>query len=260
VLIFSRRRRGVLILAMTALVLVTATGCFRYRGAAVIDETGTVSGSVIVAYSPDLIRAASELDGDPVADMRAFLEGNAAAVSTGQAVVRPYDADGLTGFETTFTDVATTDYLSLLRHEEQGGDTPDVLFELDRRDGDYVFSAELEPPKPGQMTLPAEAFEDAEITLSLTFPGPVSETNGEVSGTTVTWRPELPAPPPLEAVGKVAPETQKQEPAAGSSAAPAAATGDGGPGTGVLLGVGAAVVLLAAAAVAAVRWRRVRKE
>lgn len=231
------------------LVLVTATGCFRYRSAAVIDESGMVSGSVIVGYSPDLIRAAAELDADPIADLRTFLEGNAAAVSTGDAVVRPYDADGLTGFETTFTDVATTDYLTLLHHEEQSGDTPDVLFALDRRDGAYVFSAELEPPKPGQLTPPAEALEAAEITLSLTFPGPVTETNGEVSGTTVTWHPELPAPPRLEAVGQAAPEART----------PVATTSERGPGTGVVLAAGAAVVLIAAGAVAALRWRRVRR-
>jgi hypothetical protein len=118
-----------------------------------------------------------------------------------------------------------------------------------------VFSAELEPPKPGQMTLPAEAFESVEITLSLTFPGPVSETNGEVSGTTVTWHPELPAPPRLEAVGRAAPEAQTAAPVADTSAT----TGDSGPGMGVVLAVCASVVLLAAAAVAALRWRRVRK-
>jgi hypothetical protein len=256
---------------VTVLVLFTVTGCFRYRSAAVIDETGTVSGSVIIGYSPDLIRMGEELNGpqsDPVADLRRFLEAGAASVSAGTAVVRPYVVDGFTGFETTFTDVATTDYLNLLRYEEQSGDSPDVLFQLDRRDGDYVFSAELEPARPDQMALPAKVFESVEITLSLTFPGPVSQANGEVSGNTVTWHPRLPDAPRLEAVGRATADTSVRT---GDSSATRLAEGDvteagattsddGGPAVGVVVLLGAAAAAFAAAvAVGVSRWRRERK-
>jgi hypothetical protein len=243
---------------VTVLVLFTATGCFRYRSAAVLDETGTVSGSVIIGYSAELIRM-SEEQRDPVAELRQFLAAGAASVSAGAAVVRPYAADGFTGFETTFTDVATTDYLNLLHYEEQSGDSPDVVFRLDRSDGDYVFSAELEQQRPDQIDLPAEMFESVEITLSLTFPGPVSRANGEVSGNTVTWHPRLPDTPRLEAVGRATPIQTADSSEGGVTGASATTSDDGGPDVRVAVLLGCAVAALAAAAAVGItRWRRGR--
>jgi hypothetical protein len=269
VLNIRTRRRRVLVLLLTVLVLTSVSGCFRYRSAAVIDQDGTVSGSVLIGYGRDLIQVGKELNGqqsDPVGELHRFLQANAASVATGTATVVPYSADGFTGFETTFSKVATADYLKLLRHEEQGGDAPDVLFRLDREDGHYAFSAELEPTKPGQLTLPAEAFEGVEITLSLTFPGPVTQANGDVSGNTVTWRPRLPDQSRLEAVGEA---STRPVPIAEPSPIPASTDGtdstasaggnDGGDGNSavvLLLLACAAALLAAAAAIAITRWRR----
>ncbi|MGW4130921.1 LppM family (lipo)protein [Amycolatopsis japonica] len=233
----TKQKTGLVLVVLLALAM--TAGCFRYRAAATIETSGTVSGSVIVAFGAELLDSARRMGTDPKAGQRRFLEANAASISSGKAEVRPYTGDDFSGFETTFSGVSTADFLKLLRHEESSGDSPDVLFLLDHRGSDFVFSAELEAARPDQLTLPPEAFRGVELQISLTFPGPVRESNGTVSGNTVTWRPDPAQHPRLHAIAGAVPEAPSAE------VTEPGRSDDGVPRPAVLFTVAGALVLLA---------------
>jgi hypothetical protein len=239
-------------LAVLALLLGLA-GCARYRSAATIDESGTVSGSVIIGYRPDMIEMAKRLNGpqfDAVGQLKEFVSANATDLTKGIVTVTHYAVDDYTGFETKFEGVTPADYLKLLRPEDPAG----VDFTLDHSAGRYTFSAVPAPPKPGQMQLPPEAFKNADVSLSLTFPGPVLSSNGEVDGTTVTWRPDLAKPAKLEATGLAAGGSADQS-AAPAPVADEPAEGSGSVTTALLIG-GAVVLVGAGLAFGLLRWAR----
>lgn len=244
-----------MLVAVSLALLSLVAGCYRYRAVATINPDGTVSGSVTIGYSPDLIKVAKELNGprfDPVADLRKNLTATTAAMSSGTTAIRPYAADDYTGYQTTFSDLSPTDFATLLRTAgDDPGENQDVRFTLARTGPDFAFTAEFPPTKPGQIAIPPEAFRSVEVVLSLTFPGPVTRANGDISGNTVTWRPRLPFEGRLEAVGAGGLAATNgpagSVPPAGSSLTPAGETISTGTTMAI---VGAAAALLAATAAA----------
>ncbi|WP_086828277.1 hypothetical protein [Allokutzneria sp. NRRL B-24872] len=236
-------RRVTALLGLLLLAALALSGCMRYRVNAVVGVDDTVSGSVIVAYSPQGLGMAEGPGRDGVADLKDFLERNATTVSKGTASVRPYTAEGHKGYETIFTGVSTKDFLSLLRYED-GGQGVDIS--LTRTAEGYAFSAKEQPDKPGQIPLPPETFASVEIAFSITFPGPVLRANGEISGNTVTWRPKLRQSTTLEAVGSstTAPVPPVADPGA---ATPEPGDSGGGFPTGIVVGALCGLALAVAA-------------
>ncbi|GAA4007043.1 DUF3153 domain-containing protein [Allokutzneria multivorans] len=234
-------RRATALLGLLLFAALALSGCVRYRANAVIGVDETVSGSVIVAYSPQGLGMAQGPGRDGVADLKRFLERNATTVSKGTASVRPYTAEGHRGYETIFNGVSPQDFLSLLRYED-GGQGVDIS--LARTPEGYAFSAKEQQDKRGQIPLPAEAFESVEITFSITFPGPVRRANGEVSGTTVTWRPKLRQSMTLEAVGSATTAPPIADP--GTAAPEPGGSEDGFP-AGIVVGALCGLALAVAA-------------
>lgn len=209
-------RRRLIVALIAAAAMFSLTGCFRYRAEGTIDANGLVSGSIVIGYDREFVK--NQPGKGIYDDLSRFMTANAAAVSRGTASVRPLDAGRFRGFETTFSAVALTDFVQLMRHEAVAkGETGGVDYRLTRQGDQFVFDARVLTEK-GQIPIPSEAFKGAEVAVSLTFPGPVVSSNGTVSGRTVTWSPSIADVPRLTATGKIA-EPAKQ-PATGSNTSP----------------------------------------
>lgn len=247
-----RKRLACLVIAVLA--LVSLAGCFRYRAEGTIDADGLVSGSVVIGYDREFVK---QQHGQGIYnDLSKFMRVNAASVSRGTASVEPMDAGQFRGFRTTFSKVALTDFVQLMRHEKAGpGETGGVDYRLSRKGDEFVFDTRV-LRKEGQALIPREAFKRAELVVSLTFPGPVVSSNGTVSGRTVTWRPNIADLPRLTAIGKVAQSAEVPEPTQptvsgggdkGTGSVAAEESGPGGDGVRVAMFAGAAGLVAAAA-------------
>lgn len=238
---------------VTGLALLVLSGCFKIDMDLEVSSNDTVNGSMVFAFDKEFAEefgeeAASGLDLDP----------DDFTKDGGEAEVEPYAEGDWVGEKVTFTDVPLASFNEGLNEDDTSGDE----FNL-RREGDtFVFDGtfdateegmtadsgldgmdDLAPDADGSEESPFEddEFEDmmggmaemmmgqAEIRFSITFPGKVLETNGEVDGRTVTWTPKF---------GEKAEMHAKAAAAGGGS-------GDGdGAGSGLLLGVGAGVAVL----------------
>jgi len=169
-----RRRTLPRILAVGALVLALA-GCVRFQADLTLNTDNTVDGSIVVAVvvaeeTEEARTTALTQAGDIESQLLGSLR-DAAGVSTSE-----YEEDGYLGSRITFDDVALDAF---------SGQKPESL--KFTRDGDeYLFTGVLDF---SAQSIPDDEGEDdgTNLTVSVTFPGEVSEHNGELAGTTVTW-------------------------------------------------------------------------
>lgn len=174
----------------------------------------TVSGTVIFGVQQELAEFAGGQIDDLFTD--APLPSDIPGVS-----VEEYEDDEFVGQRFTFDAVPLDRFNS--------GEDPDQL--RIERDGDvFRVSGLLDLTAGDEATGPTgfdpSAFlQGAELQISITFPGEVTSSNGEIDGATVTWAPEIGDRLELEAT--------------------ASATGGGGGAITALLIAGAAAVVLA---------------
>lgn len=208
----------VAVLAVTA--ALALTGCVKYNVDVTVASDNTVSGTVVTAVKEGVAEMAGTSTDQEAYDQ--LFEGNPFAQGEPFKEVA-FDEDGWIGKAYSFSDVPITELTAF-----------DTTFTITRNDD--VF--ELTGPAPGVES--AEEFADAETTLTVTFPGKVLESNGEVKGNTVTWN-LLTQTEDLEATAKATKE----------SSLPL-----------ILIIVGAVVLLLvvAAAIVITLRARKASKE
>jgi len=214
------------LLALGVVVLALA-GCVRFQADLSINPDNTVDGEIVVAVIADDTDESRTTALTHAADIETQLLGSlrdAAGVSTAE-----FDEDGYVGSRIRLDDVALSAF--------SGGQPESLRF---AREGDsYVFTGVLDftaqsiPPEDG------EEADTANLTVRVTFPGEVTEHNGEVSGSTVSWSTSLDERLDMSARG--------------------AATPAGSPVLAVVL-VGVGVLVLAAiAATAVVLVRRSRR-
>jgi hypothetical protein len=145
-----------------------------------VSEDNTVSGSMIFGVDKQLL----ELTGGSVED---FLGTDSPLPSDAEGVTtEPFEDDEFIGQRFVFDAVplatlssGTPDELRITRE----GDSFTVTGALDLSSG--LTGATGASGFPG-----AEQFlQGADLQIRITFPGPVTDTNGEVDGNTVTWVP-----------------------------------------------------------------------
>jgi hypothetical protein len=170
-----RRRILPRILAIGVLVLALA-GCVRFQADLSLNPENTVSGNIVVAVilSEDTDEAReSTLAG--VQQIAAGLLGTLAdepGVTTSE-----YDQDGYLGERLEFQNVPFTAF---------SGTEPGALH-FERVGDEFVFSGAIDFTDQSA-TDDAEAAEDeGNLTVKVTFPGAVTEHDGTLSGTTVSW-------------------------------------------------------------------------
>lgn len=146
-------------------------------------EGGAASGSMILAVSQEMLELA---DGDA----SQFFEDT--DVPEG-ATVEPYEEEDYVGQRYTFSDVELSEFsdpeFSIAYDEAAGTYEVDGVMDFTTDDGDVP---------PGMDSI-VESFD---VTLSITFPGEVTEHNGELEGNTVTWRPQFGEATELHAVAE----------------------------------------------------------
>ncbi|WP_309709548.1 LppM family (lipo)protein [Pseudolysinimonas sp.] len=220
-----RRRILPRILAVGVLVLALA-GCVRFQADLTLNPENTVDGSIVVAVlvSEDTeeareqsLSAAEQIEADLLGSLR-----DASGVTTSE-----YEQDEYLGSRIVFDDVALDAF---------SGQSEDSL-KIVREDDEYVFTGALD--FSGESVPPEDTGEgdDDNLTVSVTFPGEVTEHNGELSGTTVTWATAV---------------DQRLEMSARGSATPA------GPPILLIVGIGLVALLVIAAVVAVLLFVRSR--
>jgi hypothetical protein len=184
------RRKGVLdmerirhmvvrVLAFGALVILLS-GCIKIDMDLEVRSDDTVSGSAVIGFSKQLL----ELTGGSLED--ALGEDTLVPSDVEGVEVEPYEDDEFAGQRIRFDAVPLEEFnqqddadaLTIVRE----GDTFRVMGVLDLSSGEEETEI---PFDAGQF------FEDADVRISLAFPGDVIEANGEVDGNRVTWTPEV---------------------------------------------------------------------
>jgi hypothetical protein len=150
---------------MLLLVLPVLAGCLRARASLTISPDDLVSGQVIAA-----VKARNDKDTGPQFDSNLPFSQKVA--------ISKYDSDGYVGSEAVFSDLT---FAELPQLAELNSDAQGVNLTL-RRAGNLVI---LE----GRVDLTTLTDPDADVELSVAFPGQVTSTNGErVGDDMVQWR------------------------------------------------------------------------
>jgi hypothetical protein len=158
-------KKKLAVVALVATVALSLSGCIKSVTNIVIHDNDTVSGRYIFAIEK------TYAEGMSMEDIVSQLGGDTATEGMTNATSKPYDDGTFTGTEVNFAD----EPLSAI----QGSDGSVV-----HEGGTFVFDA----PAPDLTSM--EGMPDADkavATLTVTFPGAVTDHNGSLSGTTVTW-------------------------------------------------------------------------
>lgn len=165
----STRVTRVAVLAVA--IAAALTGCLRIDADLALHSDDTVSGSYLYAVSET---QASALGVSGV-DLASQLGAGALIQTLSHATTTPFSEGDLSGTRVDFSDepLATFDGKKL-------ADEVAIV----REGGDFVVTG----PTLGDLA-PEDAatLGDAQITLSITFPGKVGDHNGTLDGRTVTW-------------------------------------------------------------------------
>ncbi len=150
---------------MLLLLVPLASGCLRVRASLTISPDDLVSGEIIAAAKPKTSK-----------DTGPQLDGN---VPFSQKVaVSNYDSDGYVGSQAVFSDLTFSE-LPQLAH--MNSDAAGVSLSL-RRNGNVVI---LE----GRVDLTSLTDPEADVELTISFPGPVTSTNGDrIEPDAVQWK------------------------------------------------------------------------
>jgi hypothetical protein len=152
-------------LAMLVLVIPVLAGCVRVKASITISPDDLVSGDIVAAAKPR-----NDKDAGPQLDPNlAFSQ---------KVAVSKYDRDGYVGSQAVFSDLTFAELPELAR---MNPDAQGVNLSL-RRAGDLVI---LE----GRADLTSLTDPDAEVELTVAFPGAVTSTNGDrADPDTVQWK------------------------------------------------------------------------
>ncbi|MFB9660655.1 LppM family (lipo)protein [Glycomyces mayteni] len=168
--------RRVLTGAAAAGLVVVASGCVRLDLGLEVRPDDTVGGEFTAAWSDEFLEQAQD-EGLGRSELDAFLDALLDGVPGTERV--PYEQDGFTGQTASFTDRPLSDFA------EFGGDEWGYL-RIGHDGREYGLEGYWDLRAAG--FIDPEAFEDAEILISVNFPATVTEHNGELDGRTVTWR------------------------------------------------------------------------
>ncbi|ORV12750.1 LppM protein [Mycobacterium celatum] len=150
---------------MLLVVVPLATGCLRVKASLTISPDDTVSGEIVAAAKPR-----NDKDAGPQLDPNIPFSQKVA--------ISKYDRDGYVGSQAVFSDLT---FAELPQLANMNPDAQGVNLTL-RRAGDLVI---LE----GRADLTSLTDPDADVELSVAFPGAVTSTNGErVDSDMVAWK------------------------------------------------------------------------
>ncbi|WP_062070705.1 LppM family (lipo)protein [Demequina sediminicola] len=159
--------------ALSLLSVLVLSGCLKMEVNFTIQEDDTVSGDVVMAFEEGAGEALGMSDEDLTTEM---FTGTEDEFPEGE--VSEYNEDGYIGQRITFENQPLSEFT---------GD--DGSISITRDDDANEFIVEGPAPGAGEQAL-GELPAEASMTMTVTFPGDVSDTNGVISPddhTTVTW-------------------------------------------------------------------------
>jgi hypothetical protein len=163
--VHARRRQRLLALLLLLIIVPTAAGCVRVRASITVSPDDRVSGQIVAAAKP---RNADD-KGPQLLNTLPF---------SNKVSVSPYSRDDYVGSQAVFSDLT---FAELPQLAGMNRDAAGVDVNL-RRAGDLVI---LE----GRADLTALSDSEADVSLSVSFPGEVTSTNGDqVSTEIVEWK------------------------------------------------------------------------
>jgi hypothetical protein len=161
----ARRRRRLAAITMLLLVIPVLAGCVRIKASITISPDDLVSGEIIAAAKPR-----NDKDAGPQLDPNLPFSQKVA--------ISKYDTDGYVGSQAVFSDLT---FAELPELAQMNSDAQGVNLSL-RRAGDLVI---LE----GRADLTSLTDPDADVQLTVAFPGAVTSTNGDrMDPETVQWK------------------------------------------------------------------------
>lgn len=158
-------KKKVGIAALVAMIALSLSGCIKVVSNIVLHDNDTVSGEYIFAIEK------TYAEGMSMDEIMTNLGGDESTQGMVNATSEPYDDGEFVGTLVTFTDEPLTSVAA-----EDGTVT---------RVGDTFVYDGAEPDPSSFEALPDA--DKAVASLSITFPGAVTEHNGSLHGTTVTW-------------------------------------------------------------------------
>ncbi|WP_061963140.1 LppM family (lipo)protein [Demequina aurantiaca] len=157
-------------LALVAIVgAATLSGCMRFTADLRLEPDNTVNGTYVVAVENGTGDTLGVSDAEASQNL---YDDSGLSSQLAHSMQRVYKDDGYTGLQVEF------------RGEDIARFAPtDDRFGIVREDDEFVVSG----PSSDVSEDDAESLKGADLRVSIEFPGPVSESNGTVDGTTVTW-------------------------------------------------------------------------
>jgi hypothetical protein len=177
--------RRTLAAIVTVVALLALSGCFKLDMDLTVNSDDTLDGVVVFALDDQLAAMAGEdSDSDSELTEEDVPEG---------ATIEEYDEDGFVGQKVTFDGVAMEELNESFSSEgDTGGPSG---WSLTHEGDEYRFTGDMDMTEmggTGEDELDMSAFmQGAELRIAITFPGEVTESNGEVDGSTVVWEPEI---------------------------------------------------------------------
>jgi hypothetical protein len=181
----SRSRRALARIGAFAVLAVLLSACIKLDMNLTVNSDDTVDGTIIFALNKQLIELSGQSADDLLGDSGP-IPTDAEGVST-----KPYEDDEFQGQEVSL------DGVPLAQFNEENNDEDSLR--IQHQGDNYVVSGALDLSSTGASGATGvsgfpgadEIFESAQMKLAITFPGPVSESNGTIDGNTVTWVPKV---------------------------------------------------------------------
>ncbi|MFB7800329.1 LppM family (lipo)protein [Isoptericola sp. NPDC056134] len=184
-----RRLRTAIAAVLAAVGLLALAGCMKVDMDMTLSEDDTVSGSIVMAVSNSLAETMGMEPGELWKQAGGELSQNLPEGTSQE----PYSDDEYTGTRYTFTDAPISQISG------EGGEDLTIT-----RDGDnYVVDGTMNLSEGADQlkSLPQNVQDAFDVSLAITFPGPVSDATGAIDGNTVTWTPKVGENAEIHAVG-----------------------------------------------------------
>ncbi len=174
------------ITALSLLVVATLAGCFKGKVDLTLNEDNTIDGTMLIAIQSGVGESLGMSDDDLLGQLTTDTSDQFDGATT-----EDYSQDGYIGKVTTFT----SQPLDAFSGTSDGSDIAIT------REGDlFIVDGTWDTQSADTQGVDLATL-GAEFTFSVTFPGGVTESNGTVSGNTVTWN-LLDPPDTIHAKGK----------------------------------------------------------
>ena len=187
------------LLGVVALALLL-TGCFRVNFDLEVSPENTVAGTAVIAVDQDLL----ELTGQSVDQF--FSQADISDLPP-NASIDDYEQDGFVGKQVTFDEVPLDEFQQ--NQTLSGAGATGESLSIVRQGDEFVVNGgfDMSGPEFTGQDVPEQFLENFEFRITITFPGPVTSSTGEIDGNSVTWEPTFGENTRIEARASAIPST-----------------------------------------------------